>query len=82
MAAVLEARTAGTLIRAVYCDVLDEPEKNLRDCLCRFDGEEPVRWGLPHARHLDDHPRDRAPPRPEPLKPHPCVFYEFYILYI
>ncbi len=46
MAAVLDGLRAGSFVRAVYYDVLDAQQKNLRDCLRRFDGAQPVRTPL------------------------------------
>ena len=43
MTAVLDGLSVGSLVRAVYHDVFDEQQKNLRDCLRRIDGAQPVR---------------------------------------
>ena len=41
VAAVIEARRAGFVERTVYCDLANEPGKNLRDAIRRVDGGEP-----------------------------------------
>ncbi len=50
VAALLDGRSAGSVVRAVYCDVLDEAQRNLKDCIRRFDGAVMVR--TPHPLRI------------------------------
>jgi hypothetical protein len=52
VATVLTCRNVGTLRRVVHHDVADEPHKNLKDCLGRVDGAEPVRKEKERARSM------------------------------
>ena len=47
MTAVLDGLSAGSLVRAVYYDVFDEQQKNLRDFLRPNNGAQPVRLPPP-----------------------------------